>query len=184
MKSSVHFYNLLLTFNIGISLHIILFSWLSIKRVIYVILVFNGLNELAMYICCSEACVCVPLASYYLASFFEARGETLLDLNSLRYIFRGSRYWIPPDNSALNHLGAGGCRIGKGPLISRWVSTGSWIMQGPAKGWSSREACVDVTLLGLSVNRIPPLGKRLFETFRNTDQPIINSRDWSRILNA
>lgn len=30
--------------------------------------------------------------------------ETRLDLNSLRYIFRGPRYWIPPDNSALNHL--------------------------------------------------------------------------------
>lgn len=114
-------------------------------------------------------CVYVPrpLASYYLASFFEARGETRLDLNSLRYIFRGPRYWIPPDNSTLNHLGAGGRWIGKGPLISRWVSTGSWIMQGPAKGWSSRDACVDVTLLGLSVNRIPPLGKRLFETFQN-----------------
>lgn len=64
----------------------------------------------------------------------KRRGETRLDLNSLRYIFRGPRYWIPPDNSALNHLDAGERRIGKGPLISRWVSTGSWIMQEPAKG--------------------------------------------------
>lgn len=47
--------------------------------------------------------------------------DTRLDLNSLRYIFRGPRYWIPPDNSALNHLSrrrssGGGCRIGKGAL--------------------------------------------------------------------
>jgi len=37
-------------------------------------------------------------------SYSSKRRERETDLNLPRYILRGPRYWIPPDNSALNHL--------------------------------------------------------------------------------
>jgi len=51
--------------------------------------------------------VCLLIISrdcWHLLIWHLSRGQTRPDLNSPRYIFRGLRYWIPPDNSALNHL--------------------------------------------------------------------------------